>query len=107
MKRDLAALAATNFDVLIIGGGAFGAAAAWDASLRGLRVALIDQGDFGAGASAECFKMVHGGIRYLQHGDIRRLRASCAERATSCSSMIRRSATRRCWTFSPSDGAPA
>jgi glycerol-3-phosphate dehydrogenase len=80
MKRDLAALAATNFDVLIIGGGAFGAAAAWDASLRGLRVALIDQGDFGAGASAECFKMVHGGIRYLQHGDIRRLRASCAER---------------------------
>ena len=80
MKRDLAALAATNFDVLIIGGGAFGAAAAWDASLRGLHVALIDQSDFGAGASAECFKMVHGGIRYLQHGDIRRLRASCAER---------------------------
>jgi glycerol-3-phosphate dehydrogenase len=80
MKRDLAALAATHFDVLIIGGGAFGAAAAWDASLRGLHVALIDQSDFGAGASAECFKMVHGGIRYLQHGDIRRLRASCAER---------------------------
>jgi glycerol-3-phosphate dehydrogenase len=80
MKRDLAALAATNFDVLIIGGGAFGAAAAWDASLRGLHVALIDQSDFGAGASAECFKMVHGGIRYLQHGDVRRLRASCAER---------------------------
>src|SRR6202789_3750782 len=81
MKRDLAALAAERFDLLIVGGGAFGAAAAWDATLRGLRVALIDQSDFGSGASAECFKMVHGGIRYLQHADIRRLRSSCAERS--------------------------
>lgn len=80
MNRDLAVLAAQEFDVLVIGGGAFGAAAAWDASLRGLQVALIDQSDFGAGASAECFKMVHGGIRYLQHADIRRLRSSCGER---------------------------
>jgi glycerol-3-phosphate dehydrogenase len=80
MKRDVAALAAQEFDLLIVGGGAFGAAAAWDATLRGLHVALVDQGDFGAGASAECFKMVHGGIRYLQHADIRRLRSSCAER---------------------------
>lgn len=80
MMRNLAALSAHTFDVLVVGGGAFGAAAAWDAALRGLSVALIDQGDFGAGASAECFKMVHGGIRYLQHADIPRLRASCAER---------------------------
>lgn len=80
MKRDLAALGAREFDILVIGGGAFGAAAAWDATLRGLSVAVIDQGDFGSGASAECFKMVHGGIRYLQHADVRRLRASCAER---------------------------
>src|SRR5450631_3457302 len=80
MHRDISALANQTFDVLVIGGGAFGAAAAWDAALRGLRVALIDQGDFGSGASAECFKMVHGGIRYLQHADIPRLRASCAER---------------------------
>jgi glycerol-3-phosphate dehydrogenase len=80
MQRDVGALAAQEFDLLIVGGGAFGAAAAWDAVLRGLRVALIDQGDFGGGASAECFKMVHGGIRYLQHADIHRLRASCAER---------------------------
>ncbi len=81
MKRNLEALAGTEFDLLIIGGGAFGAAAAWDAALRGLRVALIEQRDFASGASAECFKMVHGGIRYLQHADIRRLRASCAERS--------------------------
>lgn len=81
MKRNLEALAGTEFDLLIIGGGAFGAAAAWDATLRGLRVALIEQRDFASGASAECFKMVHGGIRYLQHADIRRLRSSCAERS--------------------------
>jgi glycerol-3-phosphate dehydrogenase len=81
MKRDLAALGAGEFDILVVGGGAFGAAAAWDATLRGLRAAVIDQSDFGSGASAECFKMVHGGIRYLQHADIRRLRSSCAERS--------------------------
>ena len=81
MKRNLAGLADHEFDILVIGGGAFGAAAAWDATLRGLRVAIIDQSDFGSGASAECFKMVHGGIRYLQHADIRRLRSSCAERS--------------------------
>src|ERR1700683_2356022 len=81
MKRNLEELASDEFDVLVVGGGAFGAAAAWDAALRGLRVALIDQRDFGSGASAECFKMVHGGIRYLQHADIRRLRFSCAQRS--------------------------
>jgi len=81
VKRDLKALADTEFDLLVLGGGAFGAAAAWDATLRGLRVALLDQADFGSGASAECFKMVHGGIRYLQHADIARLRASCRERS--------------------------
>ncbi len=81
MKRDLTALTGREFDVLVIGGGAFGAAAAWDASLRGLSVALIEQADFGSGASAECFKMVHGGIRYLQHADVKRLRHSCNERS--------------------------
>ena len=81
MKRALDQLAREEFDLVIIGAGAFGAAAAWDASLRGLRVALIEQGDFGGGASAECFKFVHGGIRYLQHGNIKRLRSSCRERS--------------------------
>jgi len=81
LNRNLPTLANESFDLLIIGGGAFGAAAAWDATLRGLKVALVEQSDFGSGASAECFKMVHGGIRYLQHADIRRLRSSCAERS--------------------------
>jgi glycerol-3-phosphate dehydrogenase len=82
MHRDLRTLGATEYDVLIVGGGAFGAAAAREATLRGLKVALIERGDFGAGSSAECFKMVHGGIRYLQHADIRRVRSSCQERST-------------------------
>jgi glycerol-3-phosphate dehydrogenase len=81
LQRNAAALADGVFDVAIIGGGAFGAAAAWDAALRGLRVALIERKDFGGGSSAECFKMVHGGIRYLQHMDIGRLRSSSHERS--------------------------
>lgn len=82
MQRRPHELADHEFDVLIIGAGAFGAAAARETALRGLRTALIDRADFGGGTSAECFKMVHGGIRYLQHADIRRVRASCHERST-------------------------
>lgn len=81
MQRRTAVLTEREYDLLIIGGGAFGAAAARDAALRGLKTALIERHDFGSGASAECFKMVHGGIRYLQHADIPRLRASCRERS--------------------------
>jgi len=76
----LAQLGRETFDLLIIGGGIAGACAAWDASLRGLAVALIERADFGSGASAHSLKVLHGGIRYLQHLDIPRLRESCAER---------------------------
>jgi len=82
MHRNTHALTDGEFDLLIIGAGAFGAAAAREAALLGLRTALIDKGDFGGATSAECFKMVHGGIRYLQHADVPRLRASCHERTT-------------------------
>ena len=81
MHRDLRRLAGQSFDVLVIGGGASGAATAREAVLRGYRTALIEREDFSAGASAHCFKVVHGGIRYVQHGDVRRMRASCRERA--------------------------
>ena len=47
-----------------------------DASLRGLTVALVDQGDFGHATSANHQKIIHGGFRYLQHADIRRVRES-------------------------------
>lgn len=81
MQRNSAELAGEEYDVLVIGAGAFGAAAARDAALRGLRTALIERTDFGGATSAECFKMVHGGIRYLQHADVSRLRASSHERS--------------------------
>jgi glycerol-3-phosphate dehydrogenase len=79
--RDLTRLSSECFDVLVVGGGAAGAATAREAALRGFSTALIEREDFSAGSSAHCFKVVHGGIRYLQHGDIGRLRASCRERA--------------------------
>ena len=66
---------------LVIGGGIFAACAARDATMRGLSVALIEKADFGSGTSANSFKMVHGGIRYLQHMDLVRLHQSCRERS--------------------------
>jgi len=81
MKKDTQALSENVFDVLIVGGGIFAACAAWDASLRGFSVALIEKDDFCSGTSANSFKFVHGGIRYLQHADLNRLRSSCKERS--------------------------
>jgi glycerol-3-phosphate dehydrogenase len=80
MKRDLTALSEREYDLIIVGAGIFGACAAWDAALRGLRVAIIDKGDFCSATSANHFKMVHGGIRYLQHADFYRIRETSRER---------------------------
>jgi glycerol-3-phosphate dehydrogenase len=80
MKRDLAALTAREHDIVVVGGGIFGACIAWDAALRGLSVALVERGDFCHATSANSFKMVHGGVRYLQHADLTRLRESVRER---------------------------
>ncbi|GIX49605.1 MAG: glycerol-3-phosphate dehydrogenase [Candidatus Tectimicrobiota bacterium] len=80
LQRDLHTLAAHPFDVVVVGGGIFGACAAWDAALRGLSVALVERGDFCQATSANHFKIVHGGIRYLQHLDLPRLRESSRER---------------------------
>ena len=81
MRRNIQELTAEEFDVVIVGGGIFGLCAAWDASLRGLSVALLDAQDFAHAASANCFKMIHGGIRYLQHADLYRVRQSTRERS--------------------------
>lgn len=81
MKRDLTALSNKEFDLLVVGGGIFGVCAAWDAVLRGFSVALIEQKDFASGTSANSYKVVHGGIRYLQHLDWERIRSSCKERS--------------------------
>src|SRR5207237_10457775 len=80
MKRQLDALADGPFDRVILGGGITGAGVALDAALRGLRVALIDQGDFASGTSSASSKLVHGGIRYLEHGDIRLVYEALHER---------------------------
>jgi len=82
VKRDLAALAAREWDVAVVGGGIYGAAVAWDAAQRGLSVALVEREDFSAGASWNSLKTIHGGMRYLQKLDLRRLRESARERAT-------------------------
>ena len=65
MKRRVDALRDGRFDLLILGGGITGAGVALDAALRGLRVALIDKGDFASGTSSASSKLVHGGLRYL------------------------------------------
>lgn len=80
MKRDLSKITKTFYDLLIIGGGITGACAAWDASLRGMSVALVDKGDFGAATSAASGKIIHGGLRYMQYGAVRRVRESLHER---------------------------
>jgi len=80
MKRDLETLASRAFDLVIVGAGVYGAAAAWDAALRGLSVALVDKADFGGATSFNNFKTIHGGLRYLQHADFRRMRESIRER---------------------------
>lgn len=82
MRRNIPRLADTSFDLLIVGAGIYGACAAWDASLRGLSVAVVDQDDFGAATSANSLRIVHGGLRYLARGDFPRMRESIRERST-------------------------
>lgn len=81
MRRNLSDLGGIEHDLLVIGGGIQGACIAWDATLRGLRVALVERGDFGAATSANSLRIVHGGIRYLAHGDLVRMRESIRERS--------------------------
>ncbi|HUP39237.1 MAG TPA: FAD-dependent oxidoreductase [Vicinamibacterales bacterium] len=80
MIRDLPRLGDQEFDVLVVGGGIYGLTIAYDAAQRGLSVALIDRGDFGAATSFNHLKTIHGGLRYLQSADIRRMRESIVER---------------------------
>ncbi|MBU8896641.1 glycerol-3-phosphate dehydrogenase [Corallococcus sp. H22C18031201] len=76
----LHALAAREFDVLIIGGGVVGAGSARDAALRGLRVALVEREDFASGTSSRSSRLIHGGLRYLEHGHLGLVFESSIER---------------------------
>jgi glycerol-3-phosphate dehydrogenase len=82
MERDITRLSKKKYDVLIIGAGIYGAATAWDAASRGLSVALLDKNDFGSKTSFNSQKIIHGGLRYLQHGDFKRVRESACERTS-------------------------
>lgn len=81
MRRDIGGLTDGPFDLLILGGGITGAGVALDAVLRGLRVALIDKGDFAGGTSSASSKLVHGGLRYLEHGSFPLVYEALHERA--------------------------
>jgi glycerol-3-phosphate dehydrogenase len=77
----LAALAAQRFDVLVVGGGITGAGCAFDLAARGLSVALIERGDWAQETSSASSRLIHGGLRYLEHGELRLVRESLRERA--------------------------
>jgi len=74
------AMAGGPFDLLVIGGGITGAGVAREASLRGLRVALVERVDFAYGTSSRSTKLIHGGLRYLKHFDFKLVRESVQER---------------------------
>ncbi len=74
------ALAAGRFDLLVVGGGIVGCAVAWLGARAGLRVALVERGDLAGATSSASSKLIHGGLRYLQMGDIGLVREAHAER---------------------------
>lgn len=80
LKRDIAALSSKAFDVCVVGGGFTGAGVAHDAASRGLKVALLERGDFAEGTSSASTKLIHGGTRYLEHAELRLVREALRER---------------------------
>ena len=81
-KQNLDELGYRKFDLAVVGGGITGAAIARDASVRGLKVALLEKGDFASGTSSRSSKMIHGGLRYLRHAKFGLVFGSLRERWT-------------------------
>lgn len=94
MLRDFSRLNNQHFDVLICGGGIYGAWTAYDAIQRGLKVAIIDQGDWANATSSASSKLIHGGLRYLESMDIRLVKKSLNERQ-----MFLKAAPHRVWSL--------
>ncbi|MBN2412325.1 glycerol-3-phosphate dehydrogenase/oxidase [candidate division KSB1 bacterium] len=80
MKRDLGHITGKEYDLLIIGGGMYGSTLVWEAVSRGLSVALIEKEDFASATSGNSLKIIHGGLRYLQSLDFKRMLESIRER---------------------------
>lgn len=80
MKRDINRLRDGPFDVLVIGGGIYGAWTAYDAALRGLKVALVEKSDWASGTSSASSKLIHGGLRYLERFRFGMVKKSLDER---------------------------
>ena len=80
MKRDFSQLTGRQFDLLICGGGIYGAWTAYDAALRGLSVAIVEQGDWASATSSASSKLIHGGLRYLESLDFKLVKKALAER---------------------------
>jgi len=80
MRRDPAALTATLHDVIVVGGGIYGAMLAFEATRKGLHALLLERDDFGGATSWNSLRIAHGGLRYLQTLDLRRYHESVAER---------------------------
>jgi glycerol-3-phosphate dehydrogenase len=78
----LQSLAASPFELLVVGGGITGAGVARDAALRGLRTALVERDDFGSGTSSRSSRLIHGGVRYLEHGHFHLVFEASRERRT-------------------------
>src|SRR5918912_48063 len=70
------------FDAIIIGAGINGAGMARDAALRGLKILLLDKGDIASGTTSWSTRLIHGGLRYLEHGEVGLVRESLRERET-------------------------
>ena len=75
-------LSHARFDVLVVGGGITGAGVARDAAMRGLRTALVERDDFASGTSSRSSRLIHGGLRYLEHGWLHLVFESSRERRT-------------------------
>ncbi len=80
MKRDINRLTSQPFDAVIVGGGIHGATAYYELAKQGLRAVIIEKGDFGQATSANSLKILHGGLRYLQHLNFSRMRESIKSR---------------------------
>ena len=79
-RRALEAASSGELDLLVVGGGITGVGTALDAATRGLRVVLVEARDLASGTSSASSKLIHGGLRYLEMGDIGLVREALRER---------------------------